>query len=146
MSKVQNNKQHKKDSLLNNAFTLFTEKGLNKTTISDIAEKAGVAKGTFYLYFKDKYDIRNRLIANKSAELFSRAYNNLQSDHYRHQRKIPRLPQFGRRRMKHHTKIHRKKLLSRFTRCVNGKTPACTFRGRISDRRQRPCLSSLRLL
>lgn len=80
MSKVQNNKQHKKDSLLNNAFTLFTEKGLNKTTISDIAEKAGVAKGTFYLYFKDKYDIRNRLIANKSAELFGRAYKDLQRE------------------------------------------------------------------
>ena len=26
-------------------------------TISDIVEKAGVAKGTFYLYFKDKYAI-----------------------------------------------------------------------------------------
>ena len=69
MSKVQTNKQQKKDSLFNTAFTLFTEKGLNKTTISDIVNDAGVAKGTFYLYFKDKYDLRNLLIAKKASEL-----------------------------------------------------------------------------
>jgi AcrR family transcriptional regulator len=77
MSKVQTNKQKKNDSLLNTAFDLFTEKGLNKTTISDIVEKAGVAKGTFYLYFKDKYDLRNKLISNKSSQLFIDAYNAL---------------------------------------------------------------------
>ena len=38
----------------------FTSKGIQKTSISDIVEDAGVAKGTFYLYFKDKYDIRNK--------------------------------------------------------------------------------------
>ncbi len=32
-----------------------------------------MAKGTFYLYFKDKYDIRNKLIAHKSSEVFRRA-------------------------------------------------------------------------
>ena len=66
------------DSLLNTSFELFTSKGINKTSISDIVEKAGVAKGTFYLYFKDKYDIRNRLIAHKSSQLFARAYACLQ--------------------------------------------------------------------
>ena len=74
MGKVQTNKQKKNDSLLNTAFELFTEKGLHKTTISDIVEKAGVAKGTFYLYFKDKYDIRNKLISDKSNQLFLAAY------------------------------------------------------------------------
>ena len=48
-------------------------KGINSTAISDIVEKAGVAKGTFYLYFKDKYDIRNKLIAHKTHELFHEA-------------------------------------------------------------------------
>lgn len=77
MGKVQTNKQKKNDSLLNTAFELFTEKGLHKTTISDIVEKAGVAKGTFYLYFKDKYDIRNKLISDKSSQLFISAYQAL---------------------------------------------------------------------
>ena len=48
----------------------LTTKGLAKTTISDIVENAGVAKGTFYLYFKDKYDIRNKLISHKAGEHF----------------------------------------------------------------------------
>ena len=36
-------------------------------------EAAGVAKGTFYLYFRDKYDIRNKLIAHKATHIFSAA-------------------------------------------------------------------------
>ncbi|MFR5051697.1 MAG: TetR/AcrR family transcriptional regulator, partial [Ruminococcus bicirculans (ex Wegman et al. 2014)] len=41
--------------------------------ISDIVNNAGVAKGTFYLYFKDKYDIRNKLVSHKSSQLFRNA-------------------------------------------------------------------------
>ena len=75
MGKADLNKKMKMESLLNTSFELFTSQGLNKTSISDIVEKAGVAQGTFYLYFKDKYDIRNRLIAHKSSQLFIQAYN-----------------------------------------------------------------------
>ncbi len=73
MGKADQNKKLKMENLLNTSFELFTSKGINKTSISDIVEKAGVAKGTFYLYFKDKYDIRNRLIAHKSSQLFMQA-------------------------------------------------------------------------
>mgnify|MGYP002228847532 CR=1 FL=1 len=59
MGKIDNNKQMKRESLLDSAFSLFIDNGFNKTSISDIVNNAGVAKGTFYLYFKDKYDIRN---------------------------------------------------------------------------------------
>lgn len=75
MGKADQNKKIKMENLLNTSFELFTSKGINKTSISDIVEKAGVAKGTFYLYFKDKYDIRNRLIAHKSSQLFMQAYD-----------------------------------------------------------------------
>ena len=73
MGKVDENKRKKKDALFNTAYELFTTKGFNTTAISDIVEKAGVAKGTFYLYFKDKYDIKNKLIAHKTHELFHAA-------------------------------------------------------------------------
>ncbi len=73
MGKIDMNKKFKEDSLLNTAFSLFTTKGVSKTSISDIVNNAGVAKGTFYLYFKDKYDIRNKLIAHKSSMLFRNA-------------------------------------------------------------------------
>ena len=73
MGKVDENKKKKKEALFNTAYELFTTKGINATAISDIVEKAGVAKGTFYLYFKDKYDIKNKLTAFKTHELFEKA-------------------------------------------------------------------------
>ena len=78
MGKADLNKKLKMENLLNTSFELFTSQGINKTSISDIVNKAGVAKGTFYLYFKDKYDIRNRLIAHKSSQLFMEAYHALE--------------------------------------------------------------------
>ena len=80
MGKADLNKKLKMETLLNTSFELFTSKGLNKTSISDIVEKAGVAKGTFYLYFKDKYDIRNKLIAHKSSQLFMQAYDAMEKE------------------------------------------------------------------
>lgn len=79
MGKLELNKKRKKDALFNTAFELFTTKGLAKTTISDIVSQAGVAKGTFYLYFKDKYDIRNKLISHKTGELFYQAHEALKA-------------------------------------------------------------------
>ena len=77
MGKAEENKKKKYESLLNTAFELFTAKGLNNTSISDIVERAGVAKGTFYLYFKDKYDIRSRIIVHRASKLFAEAHEAL---------------------------------------------------------------------
>src|SRR5690349_20516024 len=41
-------------SLLDAAAALFVEKGIAATSIEDIAERAGVAKSTFYHYFHDR--------------------------------------------------------------------------------------------
>ena len=49
MGKIDNNKQMKRESLLDSAFSLFIDNGFNKTSISDIVNNAGVAKGTFCL-------------------------------------------------------------------------------------------------
>ncbi len=78
MGKLDNNKKKKRDSLLETAFQLFMTKGLQNTSVSDIAEQAGVAKGTFYLYFKDKHDIHNHLISHKSSQLFQNAVKEYQ--------------------------------------------------------------------
>lgn len=77
MSKVEEKKKNKQEALLASAFKLFTEKGINNTSISEIVKNAKMAKGTFYLYFKDKYDIRNALITKKAGELFSVAYEKM---------------------------------------------------------------------
>lgn len=70
MKEEQNNKESR---LLDNAFKLFTQKGVKDTSIQEIVDGADVAKGTFYLYFKDKYEIRDVLIAQKSKKLFNDA-------------------------------------------------------------------------
>ena len=73
MGKIEENKMSKRASLLSTAYELFVNQGFAKTTISDIAKKAGLAKGTFYLYFKDKYDLKDQLVARKSAQLIQEA-------------------------------------------------------------------------
>lgn len=75
--KAEENKRKKREALMHTAFELFSHEGIAHTSISDIAEKAGVGKGTFYFYFKDKYDLRNHIIAAKSGEIFIRAKNAL---------------------------------------------------------------------
>ena len=72
-TKTMENKEEKEKKLLDSAFLLFTEKGFKETSIQEIVNHAGVAKGTFYLYFKDKYDIQDYLITYKSNQLFLKA-------------------------------------------------------------------------
>jgi AcrR family transcriptional regulator len=69
----------KRKRLLTSAYDLFTTKGINATTIQDIVDAAKVAKGTFYLYFEDKYHIQEQLVINKSEELFNNALTELKN-------------------------------------------------------------------
>lgn len=78
---MKNFKEEKENRLLNTAFKLFTEKGIKDTSIQDIVDNASVAKGTFYLYFKDKYEIRDILIVKKSEKLFSDALCSLRKNY-----------------------------------------------------------------
>ena len=71
----------KKQRLLDTAFSLFTDKGIKNTSIQDIVDNANVAKGTFYLYFKDKYELQNILITTKSEKLFNDALNELRKNY-----------------------------------------------------------------
>ena len=75
--KINQQKNEKESKLLETAFNLFTEKGIKSTSIQDIVDHAEVAKGTFYLYFKDKYELRDILIVRKSKKLFLKALSKL---------------------------------------------------------------------
>ncbi len=50
-------KKEKRTQILDAAIRTFAQKGANNTKISDIAEAAGIGKGTVYEYFKSKDDI-----------------------------------------------------------------------------------------
>jgi AcrR family transcriptional regulator len=67
------------------AYELFSLKGVHETVIDEIVKRAGVAKGTFYLYFKDKYDLVDKMIIRKISSILGNAMDALaaakQTDH-----------------------------------------------------------------
>jgi len=77
MGKAEENKKKKREALLSQAYLLFVNKGISNTSIADIAHNAKVGKGTFYFYFKDKEDLIEHLIAERTAQLFSHAIDAL---------------------------------------------------------------------
>lgn len=56
-------KQERRNQLLDVARKLFAEKGLENTTIKDIADEAGVAQGLLYHYFRSKDELFWAIIA-----------------------------------------------------------------------------------
>lgn len=66
-------KQKKRSEMFSAAYSLFSKKGIHETSIDDIVREAKVAKGTFYLYFKDKYDLIDRLITRKGTAVIGMA-------------------------------------------------------------------------
>jgi TetR/AcrR family fatty acid metabolism transcriptional regulator len=60
----------KHERILEAALTLMDRYGFKKTTVDEIAREAKVAKGTVYLYFRDKQDIFINIISQKIAGLF----------------------------------------------------------------------------
>lgn len=48
---------NKKDKIIHAAIDVFREKGIEKTKVSDIVKAAGIAQGTFYLYFPSKLSV-----------------------------------------------------------------------------------------
>lgn len=66
---VAEKKTAKRSKLIDAAFELFTKKGINPTAVDEVVKHAGVAKGTFYLYFRDKYDLLEQMTTMKCTEI-----------------------------------------------------------------------------
>lgn len=67
--KLLENKKLKMGRLYDAAYELFTSKGVHATVVDEITRHAGVAKGTFYLYCRDKYDLVDKVIIRKISVL-----------------------------------------------------------------------------
>jgi len=50
-------KQKRKQEIINAAIYLFSTKGYHRTNIRDIAQKAGISTGTFYIYYPNKREL-----------------------------------------------------------------------------------------
>lgn len=69
-------KLEKKMKIIDTAFSLFRQYSVNETAIDDIVKAAGIARGTFYLYFKDKSDLLEQIILYKSTEYMKTVLKN----------------------------------------------------------------------
>lgn len=82
--KILQKKTKKRKDILDSSYELFTTTGFRNTSIRQIAMNAGVAKGTFYLYFDSKEDVRDELIKIKSSELLLKAMAALDEEKSNH--------------------------------------------------------------
>jgi TetR/AcrR family transcriptional regulator, fatty acid metabolism regulator protein len=65
-------REDKRRRIIDAAVDVFAEKGFFGARVSEIAERAGVADGTIYLYFKSKDEILISLFEEKMAEILER--------------------------------------------------------------------------
>ncbi|NJD52165.1 MAG: TetR/AcrR family transcriptional regulator [Candidatus Methanoperedens sp.] len=68
MNRRDRKKLQVQKSIVDIALKLFIEKGIEKTTVAEIMEKADFGIGTFYNYFQSKEDILKYVLAQKIDE------------------------------------------------------------------------------
>ena len=70
----QRRKEARPQELLDAALELFGEKGFAATRTDDVAERAGVSKGTLYLYYPSKEELLKAVISQRlSSEIAAAA-------------------------------------------------------------------------
>ena len=55
-------KEARREQLVKSAASVFMQQGVAAASVDDIVRAAGVAKGTFYLYFRGKKEIFDELV------------------------------------------------------------------------------------
>lgn len=63
----------RRNEILDAAEELFVTKGFDATSINDILERVGVARGTLYYHFKSKEEILNAMIERMTETLLKKA-------------------------------------------------------------------------
>ena len=56
------NRRKRVQDLIDSGLSLFLERGIEAVTIDEVAREAGMAKGNFYRYFRDKADLVEAVI------------------------------------------------------------------------------------
>jgi AcrR family transcriptional regulator len=71
--RVTKRPEERREDILEAALRVFVDKGIPSTTVADITAAAGVAKGTFYLYFDSKEALLGALKERFVDELIAHA-------------------------------------------------------------------------
>ncbi len=69
LGKREIQKQQARERILEEALILFSERGLDKTTVADIVQQCEIARGTFYNYFPDMNALFDALIEQLNQQV-----------------------------------------------------------------------------
>ena len=69
MARITKEYYERKNELLDAAQEIFLTKGYKQTSVESIIKKVGVAKGTFYYYFKSKEDLLDKLVKRMTSKI-----------------------------------------------------------------------------
>lgn len=70
----------KKERIVHAAIEVFQEKGIEKTKIADIVKLAGIAQGTYYLYFPSKLSVMPAIAEVMVEKLIARVHHEVNSE------------------------------------------------------------------
>lgn len=70
------NINNKKIEIMDAALKIFKEKGLENTSVRDIIAESGYGLGTFYLYYSDKNDLKEKIVLDKAMDIIINAEKN----------------------------------------------------------------------
>jgi AcrR family transcriptional regulator len=71
----------RRDSIMRAARCVFARQGYSETVVEDIADQAGMAKGTLYLYFRSKEDIYLAALLEDARKLNAATRQRMQQVH-----------------------------------------------------------------
>lgn len=71
MARISKDPEVRRDEIITEAASLFTRKGYTATSVKDIVDRVGVAKGTFYHYFSSKEDVLDAIVNDYSNQLLA---------------------------------------------------------------------------
>lgn len=77
---MRNRDTAKEQLIMNTALTMIAEIGLAGVKMNDLAQKAGVATGTLYIYFASKEELIHKLYGYVCCELGSDLQKNIQEN------------------------------------------------------------------
>ncbi len=77
--KMSKKSPDKEERILKAAIRVFARKGFFNARISEIAKEAGVADGTIYLYFQNKYDLLISILEREMGRIVNRVKQELSS-------------------------------------------------------------------
>ncbi len=67
----------KRTAIIEAAMAVFAEKGVEKATVSDIVKRAGIAQGTYYLYFPSRLAVMGGIAEQVVERLLQRLHAQL---------------------------------------------------------------------